>query len=130
MKVTFRQMLGDLCTLDSLAAFLDEKMPPEVLTHPDAEPAPVSAAKASSEDAVAAVPVATAVPVQIAIVKRPEVWLETVIQQQMAIMAQQLDLLRQAGATGVAMPATASPDVPSGHSVQHAGRYCCEPGKA
>ncbi len=40
LKITFRQLLGDQSTLDALTAYVDEKLPAEVLAEP--VPAPVS----------------------------------------------------------------------------------------
>lgn len=111
VKVTFRQMLGAFCTLDSLAAFLDEKMPPDVITPPVLQPATVQAVKAVSGSAVTNVAMAMAVPSQIPSSSMSGSLLETVIQQQMAIMTQQLNLLRKEAVSGAEHADPASPDV-------------------
>jgi amino acid adenylation domain-containing protein len=105
VKVTFRQLLGDLSTLSLLAAFLDEKLPPEAVPQPVRQTIPpaaktVIAAAEPRLSVVAPGPRSTPLAGSGGLV-------ETVIQQQMAIMNQQLDLLRQTvggGGTPAASP--------------------------
>ena len=51
IKITFRQLLGDLATIDALSGFLDEKLPASVMAEP------VVAAPAAANAATAAAPV-------------------------------------------------------------------------
>ncbi len=104
VKVTFRQMVGDLCSLNSLASFLDEKLPPDKLPQPAAPPAPVAGAHSQPPVMRAVAPTAASVPLQMPPLSAGSS-IENVIQQQMAIMAQQLELLRQAGSPGAALSA-------------------------
>jgi amino acid adenylation domain-containing protein len=113
LKVTFRQMLGDLGTLESLAAYLDSKMPPEASPRPEAPLAPKAASSNPAPVVVPAAATAVSNPGQarllLAAAGGP---VESIIQQQMAIMAQQLELLRQAGSVGeAAVPAGPSAPV-------------------
>jgi amino acid adenylation domain-containing protein len=108
LKVTFRQMLGDLCTLSSLAAYLDEKMPPDALPQPALPVAPSTASQPVAE-AAATLQAGAAAPLPLPSATAGTI-IENVIQQQMAVMAQQLDLLRQAG-THVAAAPQAQPPV-------------------
>src|SRR5271167_947938 len=62
VKISFRQLLEDLVTIDALAAYLDEKVPADKFTAPAplaAQPAAKSAQKIS---APVATPTATPVP--------------------------------------------------------------------
>ena len=58
IKITFRQLLGDLSTIESLAAFLDEKLPASVF----AEPAPVPANAMPKPAQVVSLPTVLAAP--------------------------------------------------------------------
>jgi acyl transferase domain-containing protein/glutamate-1-semialdehyde aminotransferase/thioesterase domain-containing protein len=117
VKVTFRRMIGDLSTLRSLSAFLDDKLPPEALPSatraPASEPAPVAVGESARAGATVGVP--TTVPDLQQLPSTPGGSLvETVIQQQMVIMAQQLELLRQTGLPGGRQPALAASEVHPG----------------
>jgi amino acid adenylation domain-containing protein len=112
VKVTFRRMIGDLSTLSSLAAFLDEKLPPESLPPPI--PAPVAVVPPGPSAEAAAVPATALNLLQVPSPPGGSL-VEEVIRQQMTIMTQQLELLRQTGLTGGGLPAPAP-------SVAHPGR--------
>lgn len=109
VKVKFRQMLEDLGSLSSLAAFLDEKLPPEPVPVPvpmpqsAARPAPCEASRVERRDGALSIPPTTVSPAQ-SLSSPDGSLLATVIQQQMAIMAQQLDMLRRADLAQGALP--------------------------
>ena len=112
-KVTFRQMFEDLNTLESLAGFLDEKMPPDEQPQPTPKAVPVVAASGNpggaNKTVTALVPDSNS-----SMPSNSGNLVETVIQQQMAIMAQQLEMLQQTGTAGagpISTPA-AAPSVP------------------
>ena len=107
VKITFRQMLGDLCTLNGLATFLDEKMPPDAIAPTETKPVAAVAAEARPQAQPA---ISQPLTPQSPIIQRMPVGggiLESVIQQQMSLMAQHLELLRQQGSGGAAIPAAA-----------------------
>ncbi|WP_062537154.1 type I polyketide synthase, partial [Mizugakiibacter sediminis] len=88
VKVTFRQLLGDIASLDALAAMLDAQLPPE------AAPAPAVTAAPTAPATPPAMPVpAMAAPAAFAAPAPGGNLLQDVIRQQMALMAQQLALL-------------------------------------
>ena len=107
VKITFRQMLGDLCTLDSLAAHLDEKMPPEASPQTVSKPGPVPGSEMKPPVAAS---FAAPSPSQISIpqqVSQGGGILESVIQQQLSLMAHQLEMIRQQGSPGQTIPVAA-----------------------
>ncbi|GAA0717915.1 amino acid adenylation domain-containing protein [Dokdonella soli] len=81
LKLTFRQLMEDLSSLEGLAMHIDRELPPD---------APPSAASAAA-------PTAPAMPSAILPVAVPGGLVQQVIQQQMLIMQQQLALLGGAG---------------------------------
>ncbi|HEX7111640.1 MAG TPA: acyltransferase domain-containing protein, partial [Mizugakiibacter sp.] len=100
VKVTFRQLLGDIASLDALAGMLDAQLPAEAAP----APAPVAAAAPSAPlPAMPAPAMAAPAPAAFAAPAPSGYLLQDVIQQQMALMAQQLALL--------AGGATAAPSV-------------------
>jgi amino acid adenylation domain-containing protein len=108
-KVTFRQLMSEAPSLESLAAMLDAQLPPEPA--PAAAPAAVTIATASA--AMAPQP-AAAMPMPI--MAAPTVGtgvdnglLQQVIAQQMQLMSQQLALL---GGAGAGMPVAKPPVAP------------------
>jgi amino acid adenylation domain-containing protein len=117
VKVTFRQMLGELSTLGSLAAFLDGKLPPDPLPQatsrpvpPEPDPHPVHPEAPRLEQGGEAPSHPIAAPSQLDPVSSADGSLiATVIQQQMAIMTQQLDLLRRGGSAQRALFGIAAP---------------------
>ncbi len=95
VKVTFRQMLDDLCTFETLAAFLDEKMPPDKFQK-SRKQSPTNDEKRTMQ----APPIVSEIMSQKFSDDSQQHGkegglLESVIQQQMEIMTQQLDLLKQ-----------------------------------
>ena len=99
VKITFRQLLEDLVTINALAAYLDAQLPPEVVK--PAAPAPAPAAATT----VAAAPVAAALPMTAG----GDTTLERVINEQLRVMAQQLAMLRGETPAAPALPAPAAP---------------------
>ena len=86
IKVTFRQLLEDYSTMDTLAGYLDLQLPAEVM-----KPAPPPIAK----PAPAVIATAPLVPMAAPIIETTgESTLERVIQDQLRVMAQQLEMLR------------------------------------
>ncbi|HEX3758844.1 MAG TPA: amino acid adenylation domain-containing protein, partial [Kofleriaceae bacterium] len=91
VKVTFRQVMESYPTIASLAALLDERLPP------DAPPAPALAAA----DQAAAPAAPAPFPLPATAVGEPSAYIRQVIDQQLAVMAQQLAVL----GGGIAPPA-------------------------
>ncbi len=86
IKVTFRQLLEDYSTMDTLAGYLDAQLPAEVM-----QPAPPPVAKQAHAAPVSAPVVPNAAPVSGTVGGST---LERVIQDQLRVMAQQLEMLR------------------------------------
>lgn len=113
VKVTFRQLLEEIPTLNTLAEFMDSQLPPEAAPAPQV--APVAEVAAAPVVAPAPAPIAQATPVATSIAPTPIVQsvpttvfqplpapamqsipssgLESVIAQQLHLMSQQLHLL-------------------------------------
>ncbi|HVR63149.1 MAG TPA: acyl carrier protein, partial [Polyangia bacterium] len=119
VKVTFRQLMETYSTLDILAEHMDKTSPPEALPAPQATPAPAAAVAAAPAPAqpraVVSVPVASPLPAFISMpaaarlgAGAPASLLQSVVDQQLAIMAQQLALLSGAR---LALPAPAAMEV-------------------
>lgn len=108
LKITFRQLMGDLATLDALTEFVDQKLAPEMFAEP-ARPAPVAPAPA----------VATApAPFEAPVIGNgdsamPESSVERLMREQLAAMnqlfAKQLEAVRGAAPAPIAPSATAKP---------------------
>ena len=94
LKVTFRQVMESYPTIASLAQMLDERLPADPAAAPPAAPAPVAA------PAYPAVTYAAAA-------GEPSSYLRQVIDQQLAVMAQQLAALGGGGALPAAAPVAA-----------------------
>jgi amino acid adenylation domain-containing protein/natural product biosynthesis luciferase-like monooxygenase protein len=97
VKITFRQLLEDLSTLEAVARYLVAKMPPEPAT---VEPAPTKA-PAKSLSPVGAAPDSVNAPAEIPDRTDPSLMsnvLERVFSEQFKIMAQQLEMLRGSSA--------------------------------
>ncbi len=93
LKVTFRQLLEDFSTMDTLAAHLDAQLPPEVMAPaPAAAPAPVAKVPVLAAPAVAAS--ASPAPPPSAGLPGEAGAMERVINQQLRVMAEQLAMLR------------------------------------
>ena len=105
LKITFRQLLGDLPTLAALAAHVAETMPIE------AAPVPVAAPIAAAPVAVAAAPMAMSAPM--ALPAAVAGTLESIVQVQLEamrrLMADQLAALRSGVAAPVAVAVAAVP---------------------
>lgn len=101
VKITFRELMEDLASIDALSAFLDTKLPAD---------SPIAAAPAVTTAVAPVSPanVGGAAPRITLDAPAGNSLLERVVAQQMAIMQQQLDLLRGAGA-----PANRSASAPS-----------------
>ncbi len=112
IKITFRQLLEDLDSLQALANYLDEKLPSSAFAPP---PPPIESTPAPQPQSTAmqaeAIPVAPSVVQAPASVSMPQMQLGTpvdgslqnLIQQQMDLMSRQLALL-QNGAPAAAPP--------------------------
>jgi amino acid adenylation domain-containing protein len=110
VKVTFRQIMEIYPTIASLAALLDERLPPD-------EPvaAPVAAAPAGAAPVAAAVaavpfgfaPISAGPAVGAAAAGEPSPYIRQVIDQQLAVMAQQLAILGGGGAAAAPQLAAA-----------------------
>ncbi|WP_373540196.1 amino acid adenylation domain-containing protein [Chamaesiphon sp.] len=107
VKVTFRQLLEDCSTLDALAHSIDRQLPP------DAAPAPVASIStpivnptpvAAPSPILPAVSVINPVPPSPIAAPAPDSAIASLVQQQLQIMARQLELL---GGNNIAPPAPA-----------------------
>ncbi|MDR7098650.1 amino acid adenylation domain-containing protein [Lysobacter niabensis] len=94
VKISFRQLMGELASLDRLAAFVDAQLPAEVVTAPEPTPlaTPAAATPAPGPSGFQAAPITGG---DIAM---------QMLQQQMQLLTQQLALLT-GGAAPVAAPA-------------------------
>ena len=111
IKVTFRQLLEDFSTLDTLSGYLDAQLPPDVL----APAAPVKALPVSPAAIVAQTPAATAAPLPADPSMAGGNAVERLIQEQLRVMAQQLEVLRGGGpapAPVASLPVAASTSTP------------------
>ncbi len=114
VKVTFRQLMETYQSLDLLATHLDASMPPDAAAPAAAAaPAPVANVAPTAPAGVVAMPAPTFVPPQFAADPNAAAaagpFVRTVIEQQMALMAQQLALLGAAGPAAFAAPAQPAP---------------------
>ena len=133
MQVSFRQLMEELCSLESLSAYVEEHMPPDLLP---AEPLASPLGKASqSAAATGPIPPATlgkSLQADMARQTRELAsagtgddcppfaqgelqggFVESVIKQQLEIMAQQMELLHQLHAGGGRLAGNASPTAAS-----------------
>ena len=111
VKVTFRQLLEDFATMDALSTHLDAILPPEVLPPP--APAKAEAPVKGSADASqpeSLLP-AVALPREASPATGGNSVVERVIQEQLRVMAQQLEMLRGGGS--VPTPAPVAQTVPA-----------------
>jgi len=113
IKVTFRQVMENYPTIASLAALLDERLPADA-------PAPTAAEAAAASPTPAAAagmngtPIAFTLPAGVA--GEPSSYVRQVIDQQLAVMAQQLAILGGGGAgqpAAIAAPAAVRPAPPA-----------------
>ena len=110
IKVTFRQVMESYPTIASLAALLDEQLPPDAPSAPIA--APIGAPLASVPAFAAPAPTVNGAAIPFALpaasAGEPSSYVRQVIDQQLAVMAQQLAILGGAGlAAAAAAPAPA-----------------------
>jgi amino acid adenylation domain-containing protein len=103
VKITFRQLFEEAPTLDALAAYIDARLPADALPAP--EPAPTAPAAASVSASMQAPSEAAA---DAGFATAPANGVEGLIQQQLAIMARQLDVLR-GGSVADVTPTLPSP---------------------
>ncbi|HEV8441931.1 MAG TPA: aminotransferase class III-fold pyridoxal phosphate-dependent enzyme [Steroidobacteraceae bacterium] len=108
VNVTFRHLMENYVSLETLADYLDQQLPPEVAAAPAAVPV-------AAEAAAMTAPINTGVPFQMpaGLVPAGSPLLQQLIQQQMALMASQLALLTgMAPAMAVAPPPAPQPAAP------------------
>ena len=119
VAIKFRRMLEDLSTLDRLAAFFDETLPPEAFAEPTEAPSGAAQAAVARDEVPAApdvspeaqgVAATMAMPVVPSGASRDVV--QSIVQQQLAIMRQQLELLGGAAEAKV----SGASDAPAGVS--------------
>ncbi len=106
IKVTFRQLLEDYSTMDTLAGYLDAQLPAEVI-----RATPLVVASATPAPAPSA-PIIDATP---SIPTGGQDTLERVINEQLRVMAQQLEMLRGGSPAPVAVtvPLSATSSLPT-----------------
>ncbi len=113
IKVTFRQLLEELSTLDTLAGHLDGQLPPEVMK-PAAPPPtiaqPVPVPVTLPGPTLATMPAAVAPAMSVGTPESAGI-LERVVQEQLRLMAQQLEMLR--GGTTLSPVPLAAPALPA-----------------
>ena len=109
IPVTFRQLMETLRSFDALASYLRERMP-----QPPAQPAP--APQVAQPVATAVAPLATA-PVAAIAGGDP---VRQLIEQQMRLMAQQLEVLGRLSSGGAAQPAPVAAQAPQAAAPQPA----------
>lgn len=129
VNVTFRDLMENHSSFDSLADFLDQKLPAEVAAAPVA---PVAAAPQAAEAAVMTAPSIPQLPFQLPAGVPPagSPLLQQLIQQQMALMASQLALLSGMGQPLQAMPAAAPPAAPPAPAAPAAAAPAAKPAAA
>ncbi|MEL6820865.1 MAG: aminotransferase class III-fold pyridoxal phosphate-dependent enzyme, partial [Calditrichota bacterium] len=95
VKISFRQLFEEAPTINLLAAFIDEKMPPEAFPAPDPEPVAVQETVATPVQhavSTSAQPVQAAHSQPIQVSAEPGT-MQHIVQQQLQLMQQQLQLL-------------------------------------
>jgi glutamate-1-semialdehyde aminotransferase/acyl carrier protein len=114
VKVTFRQLMETYSTLDILAEHMDKTTPPDALPTPSASPsapAPAVVVSGAASPPLAALPFPAFAPARAG--AAPGSFVQAVVDQQLAIMAQQLALLSGARlappVTNLAAVAAAAP---------------------
>jgi amino acid adenylation domain-containing protein len=106
IKITFRQLLGDLSTIDALSNFLDQKLAPEVLQEaprPALRPAPVTSAFSPAVTQPQSVSSGTSIPAAASAIER---LLRDQLQAMNQLFAQQLAAIHGSAP----IPAVAPPD--------------------
>ncbi len=116
VPVTFRQLMETLRTIDALAAHLDAQMPADPVKESAVNAAAAAIAQAVAPSVVSSVASSVASPVAPAALRADasrDDFLQELVRQQMALMAQQLALLGGAPAPGAARSAApAAPVLP------------------
>jgi len=110
VKITFRQLLEDLLSIDDVSAYLDANVPAEKLSVPSPVPGSqggvTSTSKLPSVSSTSKLPSISTAPVS-ALGTRAKIdsgeSLQRVINQQLQLMTRQLDLLRTAGGDGASV---------------------------
>ncbi|GAC1702706.1 MAG: hypothetical protein NVS9B4_08670 [Candidatus Acidiferrum sp.] len=104
LKITFRQLLGDLGTLDALSSYLDEKLPAAMFQ----ETSPAAAAASSQAMPAQAMLTPASLPIgDVTAGSAVEQLLRNQLQAMNQLFAQQLAALQSAGATATPPPAHA-----------------------
>ena len=112
VKVTFRQLLEDLATIDALAAHLDATLPPDSLPAPAVvSPAPPAPVPADPGQPASPLPLSS-ISRETGLPDSGNSVVERVIQEQLRVMAQQLETLRGGAPAGPAAPAANVPAAP------------------
>ena len=129
IEVTFRQLLEEVTTVDLLAAWLDENLPADKFAA--AAPAPVAPVAASAPVAAAPAPAVAAPAPTVAVQATPQPQLpaammpaqpasapaiagdaaQAIVQEQLRLMAAQLEMLSNSSNGAVVQPATSTPAV-------------------
>ena len=118
LKITFRQLLDQLSTLEALAAYVDSKLPADALPAAVEAPQTKAAGVAAASSAGAVAPVAPSAAVRTVSASSVDaVTAERIVQQQLQamsqLMAQQLEMLRGTGeAAPMTMPQAAVAEPP------------------
>ncbi|HWO17375.1 MAG TPA: amino acid adenylation domain-containing protein [Kofleriaceae bacterium] len=113
VKVTFRQVMESYSTIASLAAMLDERLPPEVaaaaaqVASSEAPPPPLTQAMLMAQPVPMAMPQSARLPGVSA--DGPSPYVRQVIDNQLAVMAQQLALLTSGAVAIVPQPIAPQP---------------------
>ena len=121
-EVTFRQLLEETTTVDSLAAWLDENLPADKFAA-EAAPAPVAqvadvapaATQPVATQPVAQTPIQSPTPAPVAPLAHPPVptvagdAAQAIVQEQLRLMAAQLEMLTNSGSANPTLAAPAQP---------------------
>ena len=104
VKISFRQLLEDLVTIDAVSGYLDDKVPADKVIGPAPAAAPAKPVVAPKPaPVVASIP--TSVPDVVESVSRIDPasgsTIDRIMRQQLQVMARQLELLRSGGAASV-----------------------------
>ncbi len=113
VKVTFRQLVEDLPTLDALTQYINEKLPPEVEA-----PAPVAPAAAAAPQPMMAQPqqmpaMPQLMPTMMPAMGAPNPMMAMMLQQQMMMMQMMMGMAPQLPAMPVAAPQPVAAPVPA-----------------
>src|SRR5581483_1628533 len=112
VKISIRRMLDDLSNIDSLASYLDQKLPPEAFAAPT--PAVASGPLTAISTTFQPPADASVASAQSSALCGGDSLIERVLGQQMEIMRQQLNLLRGAPPAGHSVASAPAPLSPNG----------------